>query len=626
MNFFECLTSEYTVWLFVGVIFTVACGFYGYGFRIFRKTLSDIKDAIDILDKLEGPPLKAFYNQYDYINDKMSQIKELRHVWTNFVISHFQQPVSNGLLEKVYLSHLPDYYFNRDSVLGTRINLPQFLSLPNYLIGLGLTFTFIGLAAALHVAQSGLVNGNGQQALQELLKVASVKFISSIAGIGTSLIVTFLQKMELKKVQDRLDKFCLKLEECLEYKPSEKLLFESYSIQEKHSSYLSDMAINISKGVGDMLSQQLAPAVAKALEPLANEIRQLAQKFSGSNEDALKSVLESFIEQLRKNSGDEIDNLVQTVSTLKDSLDVLVGNIKLMTESFGTKTQDSSERLISVLDSFSSTFVPVSDGIAKFGESLSNLQTVAGSIQQAGGSISGAAEISNQSMSNLANAVTDISSNMRSVQEILLTLNKSLLKVDESSEKLNQAGNTISYAANNFKTSAESIENAGTRFEEKLKSMEIVVGGISNTANVLDIASQNIQNATAPLSETTKEFPQLIQTIQTTELKIKENYVQMETLLQNIKGFSEIIPGLWEQYQGRFEKVDVDLQKAFEVLANGSENFKASAEGFIRTIDDSFTRALDTLGGAIAELTEERQNSQSVTDFMRNPEVDVNAN
>ena len=438
--------------------------------------------------------------------------------------------------------------------------------------------------------------------------------------------MTVLQKRLLKKVQNKIDNFCLKLEECLEYKPSEKLLFESYSIQEKHSSYLSDMAINISKGVGDMLSQQLAPAVAKALEPLANEIRQLAQKFSGSNEDALKSVLESFIEQLRKNSGDEIDNLVQTVSTLKDSLDVLVGNIKLMTESFGTKTQDSSERLISVLDSFSNTFVPVSNGIAKFGESLSNLQTVAGSIQQAGGSISGAAEISNQSMSNLANAVTDISSNMRSVQEILLTLNKSLLKVDESSEKLNQAGNTISYAANDFKTSAESIENAGTRFEEKLKSMEIVVGGISNTANVLDIASQNIQNATVPLSETTKEFPQLIQTIQTTELKIKENYVQMESLLQNIKGFSEIIPGLWEQYQGRFEKVDVDLQKAFEVLANGSENFKASAEGFIRTIDDSFTRALDTLGGAIAELTEERQNSQSVTDFMRNAEVDVNAN
>lgn len=112
--------------------------------------------------------------------------------------------------------------------------------------------------------------------------------------------MTVLQKRLLKKVQNKIDNFCLKLEECLEYKPSEKLLFESYSIQEKHSSYLSDMAINISKGVGDMLSQQLAPAVAKALEPLANEIRQLAQKFSGSNEDALKSVLESFIEQLRK--------------------------------------------------------------------------------------------------------------------------------------------------------------------------------------------------------------------------------------------------------------------------------------------------------------------------------------
>src|SRR5205085_392193 len=126
-------------------------------------------------------------------------------------------PLPN-MQKKVYLSHRPSHYFDQDSVLGTRLNISQFLAYPNYLIGIGLTFTFIGLAAALHVAQAGLAHGAGQQALKDLLAVASVKFISSIVGIASSLVIASLQRARIRVFQQKLDAFCDLLEECTKYK------------------------------------------------------------------------------------------------------------------------------------------------------------------------------------------------------------------------------------------------------------------------------------------------------------------------------------------------------------------------------------------------------------------------
>ncbi len=576
----------------------------------------DLTAASKILKNLgDVNQLRAFYSQFDLVGEKISEIRCLKQVWNKFVISLFftASKDSEGLNlenQKIYLSHLPSSYFSRDTVLGLRMNLSQFLAYPNYLIGLGLTFTFIGLAAALHVAQAGLSHGDGQQALRELLSVASVKFISSIAGIFFSLIVTAVQKTRLKTFQTTLDEFCNLLEKYTEYKPAEKLLFDTYQVQSEHTNALNSMANDISEGISSVLSNQLSSSVASALEPLAKEIRELAQKFSGSNENALESVLQEFLAQLRKSSGDEMNGLVESVTTLKGSLDTLVGNIQGMSESFGSNTKDSCERLISMLESFVITFEPVQHGIRKFGESLANLENIAGNISQASGSMSGAADISNQSMSNLARTVNEIATNLDPMQELLSSLNFSLRKVDESSEKLSAAGSKIAYAADGFKNSAESIDQAGGRFDQKIKTFESVVDGISGTVSVLERVSGHMNDAIQPLSETSLGFTKALQVIHETENRIQDSHQQLGVMLVDLQKFTETVPTLWQQYEGRFDKVDDDLKSAFEALAKGSDDFRSSVQGFVSSLDEPFERALRTLGGAIQELRQEREDSQ----------------
>lgn len=150
-EFIHLLTQTQTIYVFVSIIlFVFFIPFYQSCFGIVRKVNTEIKTAIEIIKQTSSnSEYERFFDNFEDLNNKISKIKGLSKIWKKFSESlHFSEKN-----RKIYASHRPTYYFNRDSILGTRLNLNQYLAFPNYLIGIGLTFTFIGLAAALHVAQ-----------------------------------------------------------------------------------------------------------------------------------------------------------------------------------------------------------------------------------------------------------------------------------------------------------------------------------------------------------------------------------------------------------------------------------------------------------------------------------------
>ena len=608
-EFIHLLTQTETIYVFVSIIiFTFLIPLYQSIFGIINKVNSEIIEAIEIIDVINnGMAYKYFYENFEDIDNKIYSIKGLSRVWYKFTESlHF-----NENNKKIYVSHRPGYYFNRESILGSRLNLNQYLAFPNYLIGIGLTFTFIGLAAALHVAQEGLANGSGQQALKDLLAVASIKFISSIVGIGTSILLSIFQRSALKSNQNNIHKFCTLLEHCTEYKSTEKLLHENILEQQKHTLALNDMATNIATGIGDILSNQLPASVAKALEPLAAEIRTLVQKFAGSNEDALNKVLEEFISQLRTSSGDEMQALISSVKTLKESLDGLVTKMQSTGDNFGAETKGSTERLVSVLDQFTKTFEPIQQGISKFSNTLGSLESISENIKNAGTDIGGSANQNQISADNFGKAVSEISTNLAPLVKLTENLTNALSKVSESAVQLNNAGGTIHSAAGDFKSSALSIEQAGNVFNQKVQTFSNVADGIAGTINSLLKATSNVSLAAAPLSQVALEFKAAINVIKETESNMQENQMQLKTLLANLQKYNETIPTLWNQYESRFSKVDEDLGEAFNKLTTSSNQFNSSIEVFVTEIDTQFSKAISGLSGVIQELTNEREESQN---------------
>ncbi|KTD18860.1 Chromosome partition protein Smc [Legionella jordanis] len=624
-TFFYFITQDSTVWFFVLLIVIVALFPLKQSFWNIGKVNKDLKIASKVFFQIESK--KDFYNNFESISTKISNLRWLKAIWNDFISSTYYltyNETDNHSHRAVYLSHRPYEYFTKQSILGQVLNINQFYAYPNYLIGIGLTFTFIGLAAALHIAQQGLAHGEGQAALSELLKVASVKFFSSIAGISCSLFISFIQKKQTKEFHKKLNNFCSLIENCTEYKPTEKLLFESIQEQTKQTFALQSMANDISRGIGDVLNNQLPVSVAKALEPLAHEIRELAHKFSGSNENALEKVLDEFIEQLRKSSADDMQGLVNGVNTLKVSLEKLVDNIELMSTNFGSNTKESTDRLMRSLENFANTFVPVQNGIAEFGKTLNSLESIAESIQNASGNISGAASINTQSMSNLAGTVNQITENIAPIQDLLGNLSLSLQKINESSLKLDSAGDSISLAVNGFNSSAQNIENASSKFNDNITLIQTVIDGLNNTTTNLEKSSSDIRQSVLPLSQTSEQIQKALKVTQETELRLIESQKQMGTLLNSLDSFTEKMPTILSQYEDRFTKVDHDLANAFSELAKGSEEFKNSIIHFIQSFDSQFEKALSHLSAAIHELQEERE--ETYTNFIEqksNGQVDA---
>jgi len=465
------ITQPWMVHVFVSIILLVAVRPFCLAVFSIRTVNADLDRATQILKMVGREHLQdEFYNQFKEINSQISKIRGLRHAWREFVDSMYFGNAATS--KRVYLSHRPAHYFNRDSVLGTRLNLSQFLAYPGYLIGIGLTFTFIGLAAALHVAQAGLASGVGQQALKDLLAVASIKFISSIVGIASSLIISSLQRIRIMTFQQKLTAFCDLLEDCTEYKSTEKLLHDNFHEQRKHTAILNGLATNIATGIGDVLSNQLSASVANALDPLTQELRSLAQKFVGNCEDALKNVLDEFLIQLRKTSLDDMQGLINSTQTLKGSLETLSVNMESVGSNFGTVTQESAHRLGGMLDSFSTAIAPLQQGIGQFGQTLSSLEALSGKIGQAGDNIRGAAEENNKSSAEFGKTITDLSAKLVSVGELMASLSQSLGKVQETALELKSAGGIIAIAADGFRSSAASIEQAEGRFTQNFSKVD----------------------------------------------------------------------------------------------------------------------------------------------------------
>ncbi len=188
----------------------------------------------------------AFYGQFETLADQFAKLPLFAGPWAEFS----KTTIIDTERELVRATRRPQEFFNERSLLAPRLNLRQFLAMPGYLISLGLFFTFIGLVAAIAVAATGLNTANDvehtQAALVKLLDVASLKFISSVAGISLSVVLAFLQKFMLGGVAKAIYRFCGAVEARTQLVTTEQLLHQWLAANAQTSRNMAHLADDIS--------------------------------------------------------------------------------------------------------------------------------------------------------------------------------------------------------------------------------------------------------------------------------------------------------------------------------------------------------------------------------------------
>ena len=198
---------------------------------------------------------QAFFEQFEAQSDQFARQTTFANAWAEFA----KTVIIDGTRQLVRITRRPHEFFSEKSLVAPRINLRLYNAMPGYLISLGLFFTFIGLVAAIAIAAQGLgTSANVEQtqaALVKLLDVASLKFISSVAGISLSVILSFVQKAIQNRVNLRIHQFNDAVEARTQLITTEQLLYQWIQAQEQTTRSFAHLAEDIATEVSLQLSQ-----------------------------------------------------------------------------------------------------------------------------------------------------------------------------------------------------------------------------------------------------------------------------------------------------------------------------------------------------------------------------------
>ena len=236
---------------------------------------------------------------------------------------------------------LPRDVWNAHALLGRSFNLSLADAVPNILVGVGLLFTFFFLSVAL-TETTAVLGGAAdakqtQSAIEALLKVAGAKFLTSLAGLLSSIVWTFYAKKEMAKLATASDYFLEALSRAV---PSnggelimqqqvifaskshanaedvmgltEELLTESREQTGTFKRFETDLAVSLAAAINKSVSPQMEAMTTK----LVGAIEGLSEKLGSMNQEALKTMLDDFAAMLKKATETEMNQLQLTLKEI----------------------------------------------------------------------------------------------------------------------------------------------------------------------------------------------------------------------------------------------------------------------------------------------------------------------
>lgn len=192
------------------VVVGMALQVYYWRWRI-APTIASLRMAIDELQGVHGEPGSAAV--LEGIDGVMSRFGLVSRSWALYRAS-----LIKGEDGRMRSPVPPSRYFDIKALELSGLRLRIYFELPNDFVGIGLVFTFLGLVAGLYFASKSMLSadlGDARTALVMLLHAATFKFLTSITGICLSLLISWLQRVLLDRLDEQLDELQYLLEEKL---------------------------------------------------------------------------------------------------------------------------------------------------------------------------------------------------------------------------------------------------------------------------------------------------------------------------------------------------------------------------------------------------------------------------
>lgn len=593
--------------------------------------IEQIKQALGS-DEDPAAQRKAFAENYIDVSAAMSKSgaggDKLVLAWREFqetMVDEHESPVRN--------TNRPTAFFNRVAPKQTDLVFAS-----NIFVGAGLILTFLGLIVALNSASHGMGGDDvsvTKQSLQSLLVVAGSKFFTSIAGLGASIWLRFVEHRLSREVRQRTEKLCALLECGLLYVSTQMLAVRQLSVMEEQRDQLkffnTDVALQLSDRIGQQFTQAISP-MAASLSSLNENMTSVTQGIGAGAKEAIEKVSGEQLQGL----SDTLAGLSAQLTSVRDAVGQSSGEaadqIRRAGEDFAKAASDIREafgQLTGQVDGMGERFAAQSeaasaaqgDALSKMLEGIDSTQSrTTQMISVAIGSLQSATVASAKSMQKLV--TSELEEGVKASQETFrVAIEESGSALKETTGALSEA---VKEAARQVERASSGFAQSGDRAAQSADTLLKVVDNARDAATAMHEGAKGFAQAAVPVAQATQSINQAAEKIGQTIAEERAAggaaVAAMKSLAESVRSTHQSAEQAWHDYRGRFEAVDKSLAAATDKMSETLGDSMTQFREFAHKFDSELGSAVSRMGNSLASLEDYAGALDEYVEAVRRPE------
>lgn len=639
----------------VGLVLVVWALVSGMSFsRGTNRLISALGDTKSLIEKTGSPT--EFAQNYEAISPQIAANPVLGSRWREYTESLvLPQEGNRPIRATTRAGTWFDTGLLRVPAIG--VDARYHAALPNLLVGAGLLFTFLGLAAALGTA-GGIIAGGDQagrnSALKVLLDTASFKFITSLIGLLLSILYALFRKGCLKRIERAIDGFLTVLETRVPLLTPAALQQEANELLKRHSTQLETFSTDLAVNLGSVFDNAFNERLGEHIAPLTSAMQRLAEGMGSRNEDALKAMLDAFVQKLQGGTGDRMQEVTESLAGLSARLEGLqtgLGDAAVrMTQAADAMANRMGEGAEAALSRITDQIGGLADGLRSIVDQTSAAGTNAG--RDMSERIEAAAKMFEQAAKEISESLTAAALGMEArigdqaaqssarlfsqleavVEELRVLAENSRTAGTEAfttlaarigtaaatfesiaSRVAGELGDAATHTSKTWEREAEQsalrIANASESLAGRVSDISVAtnamvgkmndlqratqeaVAPLAATAGEMKLAGQAARNAVEPLNQVAQIIGRSVDQIAGVAQRLDATHAAAGRLIETLSAASQ-----------RFEGVDVELSKTLTALQTGLQGFTREVQEFVTGTDQNLAKAATQLGNLVKSL------------------------
>ena len=581
----------------------------------------------------------VFADEFANVNEAMvaggEQASELRLAWDQFretILDETETPMRATTRADSYFLHLGD---------DTRV----LAWWANIFVAIGLTFTFLGIVAALTATVIALESGQGTSsmtgALIRLLEITSVKFWTSIAGVSASIILRWFDRRWHSATQRKLEELSELLDRGTLFSPPQRLAALQLHEAREQTTALKTFSHDLALAIGDRLESQMAPMVGAlggiqasiddfksgSFNEIGRELGEALSRQAGTEMDGLATALTGMTDGLRgvnerlegssQAASDQIAAAARDFLAASDSIARAFGTLNERIDGMGARLVEQSEEAARRAEDHAAqeraAYQALADeqrnAIRATGTSLQAEATAAAdrNAEMLTRAAAALEEGTKRAASGLTAAIDETIS--RAAEESGRVMSDAFASFGERFDKASEGlVTTLRAATARMEEVATSFERSARASDEHATRLTQVGHDTQGVAATLSRAANDVQGAAGPIRAATEIIGASVTRTSDAladQARAADAHVQaIATIGDRLGATTESATSAWTSYRDRFEEVDAALAVSLDQMKAASAEHAAHLNEQVGKIDLALANAVDRLSAALEPLTE----------------------